>query len=172
MLATKPAPYEAVTPHLRIVVNRPSQSLGLESRLATFAAAHSVLLLRLSLAAVFCGFGLLKLFPGASPAEHLASETLKSLTLGLLKPSVSLPLLGVFEIAVGLGLLFFPRARFTIPALLGHLIGTLAPLVLFSNETFSYFPIPTLAGQYILKNVVLVAAAIAILGSSSPRSSQ
>ena len=164
MIATNPKPLAAVAPHLRIVAN-PQARLGLVSRLAAFATTHSVLLLRVSLAIVFCGFGALKLFPGASPAEHLAGETISSISFGLLKPLLSLPLLGLFEIAIGLGVLIVPRARFTIPALLAHLAGTLTPLGLFPQETFAHFPIPTLVGQYILKNVVLVAAALAILGT-------
>jgi len=164
MLAMKPNPLEAVTPHLRIVSNVPAGPIGFDVRLAAFAATHSVLILRISLSIVFCGVGLLKLFPGASPAEHLAGETLSALSFGLLKPVLSLPLLGLFEIAIGVAVLIAPRARFTIPALLGHLAGTVTPLILFPHETFAHFPVPTLVGQYILKNVVLAAAALAILG--------
>jgi len=170
MLATRPNPIETVTPQLRFVSKSPSFSAGADtSRLALFAANHSALILRLSLALVFCGFGLLKLIPGASPAEHLAGETIASLSLGLLRPSLALPLLGVFETGLGVAVLVKPRGRYTIPMLLIHMAGTLTPFVLFPEQTFSHFPVPTLVGQYILKNVVLVAAALAVLGAPQHR---
>jgi len=162
MLALRPSPLEASGPGVPLALASAASNRGVD-RCRAFAAAHSVLLLRVSLALVYCGFGVLKLIPGASPAEHLAGETLGALSLGLLKPGLSLPLLGLFEVAIGLAVLFAPRSRWTVPLLLLHLAGTFTPLVLFPHETFSTFPFPTLVGQYILKNVVLAAAAISIL---------
>jgi hypothetical protein len=47
-----------------------------------------------------------------------------------------------------------------------QMLGTITPLFLFPSETFSQFPwAPTLEGQYIIKNVVIVAAAI-VLGAT------
>lgn len=142
-----------------------SAAARVEERIRSFAATHTQLFLRLSLAFVFCGFGVLKLFPGGSPAEHLAGETLRFLSLGKLSPLVGVPLLGLFELSIGFAVLFKPGARFTIPALLLHMAGTLTPLFVFPHAVFTQFPLPTLVGQYILKNFVLIAAALAILGA-------
>lgn len=141
-----------------------------EFRLRDFISRNSVKMLRGSLAAIFCWFGILKLVSGVSPAEHLAGETLQALSLGLIRPALGVPLLGVLELAIGVAVLFWANARFTIPVLLLHLAGTVTPMLLFPHETFSTFPVPTLVGQYILKNVVLIAAALAILGSPADRS--
>jgi hypothetical protein len=140
-------------------------ALGWEGSINEFLGRHSTVILRGSLALVFCWFGALKLIPGLSPAEHLAGQTLQVLSLGFVKPAIGLPLLGIAEVALGIAVLLWARAKYTIPLLLLHLAGTVTPMLLFPHETFAQFPIPTLVGQYILKNVVLVAAALAILGA-------
>lgn len=163
MIATKSNP---LRPHLAA----PRRWDGVDSTLREFAAAHSALILRASLAFVFCAFGVLKLYPGLSPAERLAGDTLRLLSGGLVQPNLGVPLLGVFEVTLGLAVLLRPHSRLTVPALLTHLAGTATPLLLFPHAMFSTFPAPTLLGQYILKNVVLAAAALAVLGSGNSAS--
>src|SRR3712207_2038893 len=68
-------------------------------------ARHSIALLRVSLGLVFLGFGVLKFFPGLSPAEDLATDTLGALTLGLIPDGVGLALVAALETAIGLSLL-------------------------------------------------------------------
>ena len=106
---------------------------------------------------------MLKFFPNLSPAELLAARTIEALTFGVVQPHISLPLLATWEVAIGLGLItgLFPRV--VIALLLAQMAGTLTPLVLFPQETWTQFPIaPTLEGQYIIKNLVLVSAALVI----------
>src|SRR5579863_671268 len=98
MLATKSTRIEALASQLRVVPGESVARIGLEARLTAFAIRHSGLALRLSFGIIYLGFGALKLAPGASPAEHLAGETLQSLSNGLLKPAVGLPLLGLYEV--------------------------------------------------------------------------
>lgn len=133
-------------------------------RRITFAlAAAGVPLLRVALGIVFLWFGALKLVPDLSPAEDLAARTIDALTFGVVLPAVALPVLAAWEVAIGLGLLAGRFLRATLLLLVVQMAGTLTPLVLFPAETFTVFPIaPTLEGQYILKNVVLVAAAIVV----------
>lgn len=133
-------------------------------RRITFAlAAAGVPLLRVALGIVFLWFGALKLVPDLSPAEDLAARTIEVLTFGVVPPALALPVLAVWEVAIGLGLLAGRFLRVTLLLLVVQMAGTLTPLVLFPEETFTVFPIaPTLEGQYILKNVVLVAAAIVV----------
>jgi uncharacterized membrane protein YkgB len=135
----------------------------LEQRLVDWMAANGIAFLRVSLAIVFLWFGALKFVPGTSPAEHLAGETMARLTLGMLSPRAALILLAVWETAVGVALVLGVHLRLALGLLLLQMAGTLTPLVLFPAETFVHFPYaPTLEGQYILKNLVLVSAAIVI----------
>lgn len=134
-----------------------------DARLTRWSARHAVTALRISVGIVFLWFGVLKFFPGMSPAQELASRTIGLLSLGLVPPSVSVPLLALLETTIGLGLVTGRYLRATVLLLLLQMAGTVTPLVLFPSETFTRFPIaPTLEGQYIIKNLVLVSAAILI----------
>jgi uncharacterized membrane protein YkgB len=138
----------------------------LDRRITGWMAAHGVFALRMALGIVFLWFGALKLIPGASPAEDLAGRTIEQLTFGAIPPSVSVPVLALWEVAIGLGLLIGRWMRVTLLLLFVQMAGTITPLFLFPDETWVQFPfVPTLEGQYIIKNVVLVAAAI-VLGAT------
>ena len=129
-------------------------------------ADYGLILMRLALGLVFLWFGALKLFPGASPAESLAGRTIEVLSGGLIGQSVAVPALGVWEGLIGLGLLSGMFMRTTLALLFLQMIGTLTPLLLFPAETFDQFPLaPSLEGQYIIKNAVLIAGAV-ILGAT------
>ncbi len=135
----------------------------LDRRITVALAASAIPLLRIALGAVFLWFGALKFFPGLSPAQDLATRTIEQLTLGLVPPAVSLPVLAAWEVLIGVGLLTGRFLRATLLLLVVQMAGALTPLLLFPAETFTVFPIaPTLEGQYILKNVVLVAAAMVV----------
>jgi hypothetical protein len=112
---------------------------------------------------VFLWFGLLKFVPGVSAAEDLAGRTIEILTFGLIEPSVSVVVLAVWESIIGLGLVTGRYLRATLLLLMLQMLGTLTPLVFFPTETFARLPYaPTLEGQYILKNVVLIGAGMVI----------
>ncbi len=139
---------------------------GLDRRLTHWCADHALLLLRVSVGVVYLWFGALKFFPGLSPAQDLAARTIARLTFGCLDPSASVPLLALLESLIGLGLITGRWMRATLLLMLGQMLGTVTPLFLFPGETFTTFPIaPTLEGQYILKNIVLISAAI-LLGAT------
>ena len=122
-------------------------------------------LLRWSLSVEFLWFGALKLIPGASPAEPLVAQTTQILFFGLLPERAGVAAVGVWEVLIGLGLLSGVWMRATL-ALLGlQMVGAFSPLVLFPMATFVQPPFaPTLEGQYIVKNVVLVSGAL-VLGA-------
>ncbi len=135
----------------------------LDIRITEWMARHGVLLLRFSVGVVFLWFGALKFFPDMSPAQDLATRTIETLSFGLVKPALSLPVLAAWESLIGIGLITGRFMRATLLLLLLQMIGTITPLFLFPAETFTRFPYaPTLEGQYILKNLVLVSAAIVI----------
>jgi len=134
-----------------------------EAALIAFMARYGVSALRVSLGVVFLWFGALKLFPGLSPAEGLVGRTLLALTHGILEPSISVPVLGIWESLIGLGLISGRYMRATLVLLFAQMSGTVTPLFLFPGEVFVDGPLVlTMEGQYIIKNVVLISAAVVI----------
>jgi uncharacterized membrane protein YkgB len=135
----------------------------LDRRITRFLADWGVTVLRVALGVVFLWFGVLKLIPGLSPAEGLAGRTIETLTFGTVQPSVSLPVLGLVESLIGIGLLTGWFLRGVLLVLFLQMLGTMTPLFLFPDEAFVHVPfVPTLEGQYIIKNLVLIAAAMVI----------
>jgi uncharacterized membrane protein YphA (DoxX/SURF4 family) len=135
-------------------------------RVTNWMARYGIVVMRLGLGLVFLWFGVLKFFPGLSPAQELATRTISTITFGLVGPSLSLPVLAAWETAIGIGLLTGKFMRITLLLLFLQMIGTVMPLVLFPSEVFTQFPIaPTLEGQYIVKNVVLIGAGL-VLGAT------
>ncbi len=139
---------------------------NIDVRITRWMARNGVSLLRIALGVVFFWFGVLKLFPGLSPAQDLAGRTIAILTFGVLRPELSVPILAVWECMIGLGLISGRWMRATILLLVAQMTGTLLPLAFFPEATFTRMPYaPTLEGQYIIKNLVLVAAAL-VLGAT------
>jgi len=135
----------------------------LDQRLTASMASYGITLLRLSVGVVFLWFGLLKFLPGLSPAEYLATRTMQVLSFGLVPPREALLILAVWECTVGLGLILGIFLRATLFLLWLQMAGTITPMVIFPEEVFSHFPYaPTLEGQYIIKNLVLMSAGIVV----------
>jgi uncharacterized membrane protein YphA (DoxX/SURF4 family) len=135
----------------------------LDARITGWMARHGVPLLRISLGVVFLWFGALKFFPGLSPAHDLAARTIQRLSFGAIGPSISVPVLATWECLIGIGLILGVFLRAVLLLLAVQMLGTLTPLVLFPSEVFTHGPYaPTLEGQYIIKNAVLISAAIVI----------
>ena len=154
-----------------MTVPRPSPSArrtfdAVDRTITRTLAKAGMPVLRIGLGIVFFWFGILKLFPGLSPAEDLAARTIQTLSGGAIGPSLSLPVLAIWECLIGLGLLVDRFLRATLFLLAVQMLGTLTPLFLFPSETWTHFPFaPTLEGQYIIKNVVLIAGAM-VVGST------
>ena len=135
----------------------------LDVRITSTLARVAVPTLRMALGVVFLWFGVLKFFPNLSPAELLAARTIEQLTFGVVKPDVSLPVLAAWESIIGIGLILGRGLRGVLFLLAVQMLGTLTPLLLFPGETFQVFPfVPTLEGQYIIKNIVLIGAAMVV----------
>ena len=108
--------------------------------------------MRLSISFVYIWFGVLKII-GLSPAEDLVKET-----VFWFNPEFFIPILGIFEVLLGFGLLVKKLIPYTIVFLLLHMAVTFIPMVILNNECFKKFPYePTLTGQYIIKNFVLIS---------------
>jgi len=119
--------------------------------------------LRISIGIIFLWFGILKFFPGMSPAEDLAINTISKLTYGLIGDQTILYWLASLETLIGAGLIFNLFIRITLLLLFMQMVGTFIPIVLFPKEIFTVFPFAlTLEGQYIIKNLIIVSAGIVI----------
>ena len=134
-----------------------------DRRITDWMAKFGVLLLRMSLGVVFFWFGSLKFFPGLSPAQGLATRTIEVITFGALTPDVSIYVLAAWESIIGLGLILGVFMRAVLLLLFIQMVGTFMPVFIFPGEIFISFPYAlTLEGQYIIKNLVLMSAAIVI----------
>ncbi len=131
--------------------------------LTNWMADNGVKLLRWSIALIFIWFGGLKFFPGASPAEALAGTSIEMLTFGIVSASIGLPILAAWEVLIGIGMLVPKFTRATILLLYVQMIGTFSPVILMPDVVFNSFPfVLTMEGQYILKNVIVISAALII----------
>jgi uncharacterized membrane protein YkgB len=127
---------------------------------------YSSILLRVSLAIVYIWFGALKVFE-TSPAEVLVQETVY-----WFEPSIFVPILGIAEMMIGVGLLIKKWTPIVILLLLLHMFVTFFPIVIVPKLCFdTTLFCPTLIGQYIVKNLVLMAAALTIIGKHQQQSS-
>ena len=121
-------------------------------------------LARFALFVIFFWFGALKLFD-KSPANPLADLLHKTL------PFVSFnhPLFfGLLEMAVGIVPVAQDGARVAIALLLPHMVTTFLPLVLLAPITWQAPFVPTLEGQYIIKNLVIIALACTVAARIRP----
>ena len=133
---------------------------SIDRHIAGWMEQYGYLILRISIAIVFIWFGGLKPL-GISPAESLVRGTVY-----WVDPDIFVPLLGWWEVAIGVTLLFRPLVRIAILLLFLQIPGTFLPLVLLPEVTFTHFPYGlTTEGQYIIKNLVIIGAALVIGGT-------
>jgi uncharacterized membrane protein YkgB len=130
----------------------------------------SIPVARFGLFVVFFWFGMLKII-GLSPASGLVQRLFEQ-TIPFMSFATFLVAFGVFECIIGLLFLFRGFERVVIPLLFIHMITTFGPLVFLPQETWSGFLVPTLEGQYIIKNLVIIAAAIGIASHLHPLSAK
>ncbi|MGI8781542.1 MAG: transposase, partial [Solirubrobacteraceae bacterium] len=126
---------------------------------------HSISALRSSVGAVFLGFGVLKYFPGVSPAEDLVVDATGVLFLGLIAPGAGLAVVATMECFIGICFLTGSGAlmRVAIWVLAAQFVGILSPLVIDPARLFAGpYNAPTLEGQYVLKDLIIVAAGMVI----------
>ena len=129
-------------------------------------ADHGISFLRISIGIIFLWFGLLKYFPGLSPMEDLSVNTIRVLTFNLFSNRAMAVGLATLECLIGIGLLTTKFFRGTLILLIIQLVGAVSPVFIFPNEVFTIIPIaPTLAGQYIIKDLVLISAGILLGGT-------
>ncbi|MCC7432647.1 hypothetical protein IT412_03930 [Candidatus Peregrinibacteria bacterium] len=142
----------------------------LDHQIIKHSGMHFTTVGRLALFIVYFWFGLLKVL-GLSPASPLVAALLEK-TIPFLTPDQFIFYFGLLEMLIGL-LFLIPRlSRVVIAILVLHLITTAGPLFLLPQITWQGFLIPTLEGQYIIKNLLIIATAMGIVGGLKPWKSQ
>lgn len=133
-------------------------------------ADKAMLILQLSIGVVYLWFGVLKFFPQLSPADQLAKDTIDVLTLGLIPEQVSILCLAFWETTLGALLLLGYWNRYVFLLLLTHMICTFTPLFCFVDVSFTHAPYAfTLVGQYIVKNIIIISAALVLHADNKKR---
>ena len=139
---------------------------SLDLTIAGFMQRWGVLALRLSLAVVFIWFGALKPL-GLSPAEPLVKATVS--WMPVFTPETWLSVIGWWEVLIGVTFLFQKTTRVAIALMFLQMFGTFLPLVVLPEVTFQAGRIPygpTMEGQYILKNLLIISAALVVGGTA------
>src|SRR3989344_1629660 len=110
---------------------------------------------------VYVWFGLLKVL-GFSPAEGMVTALFEKTMFVDIPFATFYVLFAVYEVAIGLLFLFKGWERVAILLLAAHLVMTTMPLVLLPSMTWQGFLIPTLEGQYIIKNILILSLAVGV----------
>lgn len=159
-----PGPRDRNHPHMRSAYQR---VLHAENLIHHQLVLHSIAALRIAIGAVFLGFGVLKYFPGVSPAQDLTEATTQILFLGLVPGGVALVMIATLECFIGMCLLSDRWMRLAIWLLAIEFVGILSPAILLPGRLFAGpHHAPTLEGQYVLKDIILVTAALVIAAGS------
>jgi len=136
------------------------QFAAIDTRVTELMDRWSIPVLRGSVATIFIWFGALKPL-GISPAAELVANTVY-----WMPPEIFVPILGVWEVAIGICLLYRPLIRIGLLLLFLQMIGTFLPVVLLPDVVFATFPYGlTIEGQYIVKNLVVIGAALVVGGT-------
>ena len=126
-----------------------------------FMSKWGITFLRYSLGTIYIWFGILKPF-GLSPAQELVENTVYWFD----NPKTFVPILGWWEVVIGLTMCIKPLIRVSIFLLFIQMPGTFLPLILLPEVCFNNFPFGlTLEGQYIIKNLIIISAAL-VVGST------
>ena len=135
----------------------PGKYTNIEASLVNWLHQYQPVLARLALFVVYVWFGTLKLL-GLSPANPLV-RSLQAKTLPFLSFDQFILLFALFEVLIGILLLIPKATRVAIGLFVAHMITTTMPLLLLPEMTWQKALVPTMEGQYIIKNVVLIALA-------------
>ncbi len=124
---------------------------------------------RCTLFVVFFWFGILKII-GTSPANPMVMS-LMHVTLPFMTWNVFIVIFSIYEMIIGIAFLIPRLERLAIALLIPHMIMTSLPLFFLPAMTWQSFLTPTLEGQYIIKNLVIIATAMGIAAHLHPMGS-
>ena len=137
----------------------------LDQKISTFMERWGILAVRISFGIIFIWFGILKPM-GISSAESLVLATVP--WLPVFEGETWVAIIGWWEVVIGVAFLFRKTIRIAIGLLALQMVGTFMPLIFLPEVTFQagYFPFgPTMEGQYIIKNLMIISAALVVGGT-------
>lgn len=133
----------------------------IDSKLIRFSSRFAVGAAQIGLAIIFFWFGILKLV-GMSPVNDLIAELSLALAPNLETSAVIIGI-GVLEVLIALTIIDRELLRLAILFLVFHLVLVSLPLFVLPELTWNGFLAPTLIGQYIIKNILVVTAGMVVL---------
>lgn len=139
---------------------------ALDLHIIAFFKRTAIPFARIALFIVFFWFGAIKLI-GLSPAGPLA-EALTARTVGAELFTPLFICIAILECVIGILFLIPKAVRVVIPLLFFHLLIVCSPLVLVPEMTWHAPLVPSLEGQYIIKNIVIVAVAFYVAANTQP----
>jgi uncharacterized membrane protein YkgB len=140
---------------------RKSRIFVIRDEIRNTARSRGSTLLRWSLAVVFFWFGALKI-ANVSPVVDLLQRSFSTLAV-----SPYIQLLGLLEVLVAIGLVFQRSSKYAAALMVAHLLGTLGVVVMAPAVVFApSFPVLTMTGEFIMKNIVLITAGFAVMGTT------
>ena len=118
-------------------------------------------LIRIPIFIIFFWFGFLKIVD-LSPAQELVQDTVY--WMPFLSAEMWTYVIGFWEVLIGVFFLFKKTTLIAMLLLLIQISGTFLPLVILPEITFQNSNpfLPTLEGQYIIKNIIIITAALII----------
>lgn len=122
---------------------------------------------RFSIFVIYFWFGFLKVI-GESPANPLVKALMQK-TLPFLTFEQFIIAFGIFEMIIGLAFLFPRFQKIAVALLLIHMVTTAMPLFLVKKAVWSSMLVPTLEGQYIIKNIAIIALALSLAAHAKDR---
>jgi len=133
----------------------------IDQSVTRWMARTGLTFLRVGLGVIFFWFGMLKFFPGLSPAENLVRNTVY-----FIDADIFIPILAAWEALIGVGLITGKFMRLTLLLLFLQMPGTALPLLILPDVVWNVFPYGlTIEGQYIVKNLVLIGAGLVLGGT-------
>lgn len=141
----------------------------IDRKISDFMGRWGILAIRISFGIIFIWFGILKPL-GISSAEPLVLSTVQ--WLPFFDPGTWLNIIGWWEVLIGIAFLFKRTTRIAIALLALQMVGTFMPLVLLTSITFQPGLIPfgpSMEGQYIIKNLMIISAALVVGGTVRKR---
>lgn len=141
-------------------------TITIDHKIISFLRKSFIPTARFSIFVVYVWFGMLKVI-GLSPASTVVHD-LFNVTLSFMSFDVFYMIFAWFEVLIGVLFLFPRMTRVVIPLLFLHMITTFMPLVFLPSETWTGFMVLTLPGQYIVKNLVIIAVAIGVAAQVHP----
>lgn len=138
----------------------------IDARIILFTKKFGMPFARFAIFVVYFWFGILKLF-GLSPANPLVASLL-AVTIPFLTFNQFILILGAYEVIVGIIFLIPRLERVAIFLLIPHLFVTAMPLLLLPTVTWQSSFVPTIEGQYIIKNLLIIATALGIAAHLEP----